>query len=234
MWVISRPDLVTIEEVRSYDIVYAASQKWADWMSAVSGRPVRLMQQATDPKRFHPDLPKLEMADDLVFVSAPRSDESPRYGRELIGLNIEGSVPVGLWGPGWGRFVPEHWVRGDFLDFDLTPRAYRSAVIALNDHWTDMREWGFISNRAFDIVATGTPVISDEIDGLELFEGAAAVATDAESMRKLYTDRSWIPSEQRMLEISEMVRERHSFQARATTLLNDVMRLRSGKALGAE
>lgn len=227
MWVISRPDLITVDEVRAYDLVYSASPKWAAWMGAQAGRRIDVLHQATDPDRFRPDLADFEQADDVLFVGAPRAAESPRYGRRLIGHAIEAEAPLGVWGPGWEKFVPANRVRGDFLDFAHTPRAYRSARIALNDHWADMREWGFISNRAFDIIACGTPVISDEIAGLEIFQGAAVVADSAARMRELVTDRSWIPSSERMMEISEMVRAEHSFAARADALIRAVRDFRN-------
>ena len=45
----------------------------------------------------------------------------------------------------------------------------------LNDHWDTMRAWGFVSNRIFDVLACGTPVISDHLPEIEeLFDGAVA------------------------------------------------------------
>ena len=36
-----------------------------------------------------------------------------------------------------------------------------------------MQAWGFVSNRLFDVLACGTPVISDPVAGMaELFDGA--------------------------------------------------------------
>lgn len=221
MWVISRPDLVTVDEVLGYDLVYSASEKWAAWMTAQSGKTVRLLHQATSPERFKPDLEPFHPSDDLLFVGAPRPSEGGPYGRRLVGLAVESKVALGVWGRGWENFVPREYVREGFLEFDSTPRAYCSANIALNDHWIDMREWGFISNRAFDIVACGTPVISDNIDGLEIFLGAAVAADTSDRMTALVTDRSWIPSASRMLEISSIVRDEHSFAKRAMVLIED-------------
>ena len=48
LWVISHPDDVPAEEVRGFDLVFAASEPWARRMSAISGRPVEAMLQATD------------------------------------------------------------------------------------------------------------------------------------------------------------------------------------------
>jgi spore maturation protein CgeB len=124
-----------------------------------------------------------------------------------------------LWGPGWSKFAPEGAVRGQYLDAEVLPSAYRSATIVLNDHFPDMARWGFINNRTFDAIACGTPMISDSVEGLEMFDGGVVVADTVERMRDLVVDRSWLPSASKMGELSELVRTEHSFDARARHLL---------------
>lgn len=220
LWVISRPDLVTVDEVRSYDEVFAASEKWAMWMSARSGRMIEPLLQATSPERFRPDLPEVERPDDLIFVGGSHGHE---FGRAIVGLAIQAEAPIGLWGPGWDKFAPSSAVRDGYLDTSILPNAYRSANIVLNDHYADMAEWGFINNRTFDAIACGTPMISDAIDGLGLFDGAVVTADSVDRMRELVTDRTWMPSTIEMSRISEMVRTRHSFEARADRLMKAVL-----------
>ncbi|WP_242086135.1 glycosyltransferase [Microbacterium lacticum] len=217
MWVISRPDLVTVDEVRSYDVVFAASEKWAAWMSARAGRTVEPLLQATSPGRFRPDLSLVESPDDLIFVGGSHGHE---YGRAIVGLALQADAPIGLWGPGWDKFAPAHAVRDGYMSAEVLPNAYRSANIVLNDHYADMAKWGFINNRTFDAIACGTPMISDEIDGLELFEGAVVVADSAARMRELVTDRSWMPSREKMSQLSALVRQEHTFDARARRLVS--------------
>lgn len=216
LWVISRPELVTVDEVRGYDVVFAASEKWASWMSARSGRTIEPLLQATSPERFRPDLEPVSEPDDLIFVGGSHGHE---FGRAIVGMAVQAEAPVGLWGPGWHKFAPERYVRDGYLDADRLPHAYRSANIVLNDHFSDMAEWGFINNRTFDALACGTPLISDAIDGLEIFEGAVVIADSVERMRELVTDRSWMPSSEQMAEISSRIRADHSFDSRARTLL---------------
>ena len=43
---------------------------------------------------------------------------------------------------------------------------YRNARVVLNDHWPDMRDKGFVSNRIFDVLACGVPLISDSVVGV--------------------------------------------------------------------
>ncbi|WP_282836993.1 glycosyltransferase [Microbacterium flavum] len=224
LWVISRPDLVTVEEVRSYDLVFAASQKWSRWMTERSGRTVEPLLQATAPERFHADVVPVDRPDDIIFVGGSHGHE---FGRAIVGLALEADAPVGLWGPGWGKLAPPHAVRDGYLDFDDLPRAYRAANIVLNDHYPDMAGWAFINNRMFDAVACGTPVISDAIEGLELFEGAVETADSVERMRELVNDRSWIPSSENMARIASRIRTEHSFDARAGHLIAAVRSARA-------
>ncbi|MFB7250228.1 glycosyltransferase [Microbacterium sp. NPDC056234] len=216
LWVISRPDLVTVDEVRSYDLVFAASEKWAAWMSDRSGRTVEPLLQATSPERFRQDLEPASEPDDLIFVGGSHGHE---FGRAIVGLAVQADAPVGLWGPGWEKFAPERYVRRGYLDAEFLPHAYASANIVLNDHFEDMAQWGFINNRTFDALACGTPIISDAIDGLDIFGGAVVVADSVERMRELVTDRSWIPSADKMSALAAVVRKEHSFEARALRLI---------------
>ncbi|WP_198285598.1 glycosyltransferase [Cellulosimicrobium cellulans] len=223
MWVISRPDLVTIEEIRACDLVYAASPKWAKRMSELSGREVRVLLQATNGDRFNPDVPCDTSVGDVVFVGGARTEAN---GRPAVSMALAAGADLQLWGPGWAEFVAGEYIRGDFLEFSKTPAVYRSAGIVLNDHWADMAEWGFINNRTFDAVAAGTPVITDPVDGLEIFGGAVVACDDVATMRHLLKDRSWEPNDERMSQISLQVRDEHSFKARAAALVDDVLRLR--------
>lgn len=132
---------------------------------------------------------------------------------------MQAEAPVGLWGPGWGKIAPTHMVRDGYLDGETLPKAYRSANIVLNDHYPDMAEWGFINNRTFDAIASGTPMITDLNEGLELFDGAVVVADSVERMRSLVVDRRWLPAPGKMAQLSQMVRSEHSFDVRARRLL---------------
>lgn len=222
LWVISRAERVTVEEVRGYDAVFAASPRWAAWMSEQSGRPVEVLLQATAPERFHLDIPAAPQRDDVLFVGGPRIAEG---GRPIVNAALASGIDVALWGGRWDEVAPADLVRGNFLPFADAPAHYRAANIVLNDHMESMREWGFINNRTFDAVAAGVPVVSDDVDGLDLFGGAVRAVHDAAEVADALTDRSWIPDDEAMREISAIVREEHSFYRRAEVLLDRAMQL---------
>lgn len=222
LWVISRSERVTVEEVRSYDAVFAASPSWAAWMSEQSGRPVHVLLQATAPERFHPSVTPASRAEDVLFVGGPRLNEG---GRPIVNAALDAGFRVGLWGGKWDEVAPPELYRGSFLPFGEAASHYRAAAVLLNDHMESMREWGFINNRTFDAVAAGVPVISDRLDGLDLFGGAVRAVDGIEGVVDALQDRSWIPGSAEMLSISERIRDEHSFARRAEVLLERAIEL---------
>ena len=61
---------------------------------------------------------------------------------------------------------------------DVLPVVYASAGVLLNDHWDTMRAWGFVSNRLFDALACGTPVVSDHLPEIPTLFGTAVATYD--------------------------------------------------------
>ena len=221
LWVISHPDDVTPDEVRSYDLTFAASGPWSELMTGRAGVPVEALLQATDPSRFHPDLAVPGSGPAALFVGNSRGVQRP-----VVRDAVAAGVDVAIYGTRWKDFVDERYVRGDYLPNETVGAAYRAAGVVLNDHWPDMAAQGFVSNRVFDVVAAGGRVISDHVEGLEeIFGGAVRVYRTPDDLA------SWtgagralaFPDEEQLLEISARIRRDHSFDARAAQLLAAVL-----------
>ena len=104
----------------------------------------------------------------------------------------------------------------------MLPVVYSSAGLVLNDHWATMRTWGFASNRLYDVLATGTPVISDPVAGMrELFDGAVLEYHDPEELRRLVDEVLAEPdrARRRAADGRAVVLARHTFDHRAAELL---------------
>jgi spore maturation protein CgeB len=104
---------------------------------------------------------------------------------------------------------------------------YSSVGVLLNDHWQTMRDWGFVSNRLFDALACGTPVISDDLLELdELFGGAVVEYHDAGELRELVEAALADPvaARDRAARGRDLVREHHTFEHRARELLDALRR----------
>jgi spore maturation protein CgeB len=85
-----------------------------------------------------------------------------------------------------------------------------------------MRAWGFVSNRLFDVLACGTPVISDRVAGMdELFEGAALEYQTPHELRALVDDVRADPeaAHRRAVQGRTTVLANHTFDHRARELL---------------
>lgn len=225
LWAISRPDQITKAELQGFDIVYAASRIWCEYVRTEWGIDARYLPQATNPKRFHP-APRPDKASpkyDLTFVGGARDP----LGRKVVADCVEAGYSVNVWGPRWEKFVPPQMIVSEFISNDKLVEIYNSSRIVLNDHFEDMVNWGFANNRLYDAVASGAKVISDEVDGvMEIFKGAVQTYRTSDDLIALLSDPSLFPNDEEVAEISEEVRKYQSFDRRAEEILQDVLNYR--------
>ena len=222
-WVISHPQDVTDEELRGQDQVFAASAVWAVRAGERAGVRVLPLLQCTDPQRFHPGAAAPDSGDPVLFVGNSRNVFRPVV-RDLLAAGVD----VAIYGDKWDRFLGPGMVRGRFVPNERLAAAYAAAGVVLNDHWDDMREQGFYSNRLFDAAACGARIVSDHLDGLEeLFGGLARTFSDAAGLVALVRAvPEGFPDDARRRELAERVSAEHSFDARARTLVDEALRLR--------
>lgn len=224
LWVISHPDEVPADELtQGFDLVYSAGRAWAEEMTAVTGREVRTLLQATDTSRFTPDGTAAGGLGTL-FVGRTR-----KVLRPIVRDAIEAGADLAIFGDGWDEFVDASLVRADHLDNADVPAAYRGARIVLNDHWADMARLGFYSNRLFDAIASGARVVSDPVEGLsEVFGPSVRTYQSIDELRTLLDPAAagW-PSEAELKANAARLAKDHSFDARARVLLEDVLKVRS-------
>lgn len=219
MWIISHPDTVARGEYERYDHVFVASTLYAAELEGTVAVPVTPLLQCTDPELFNPDVEPLEDAPGLLFVGNSRN-----IYRQIVRDAIDMALPVEVYGSRWENFVPSGAIKGGYIPNQDLARYYLSATWVLNDHWDDMRRWGFISNRLFDAVAAGARVVSDEIAGLsEVFgDGVFTYRTKEELGALLGSERDRVAEEAGMRTLSERIRRDHSFDARVSTILGIV------------
>jgi spore maturation protein CgeB len=143
--------------------------------------------------------------------------------RDVMRPMVRDALAAGLrpavYGSGWNDLIDPSLVVSEHVPNADLPRVYASAGVVLNDHWDTMRAWGFVSNRIFDVLACGTPVVSDPVPGLADAVGdLVATWNDPEDLASavraaLATDREEFAERARML-----VLERHTFDHRAAEL----------------
>lgn len=228
LWVISHPHDVAREELEGADLVYAASATWSHRMTQETGRLVRPLLQAVAPARFRPDGDRLVTAP-VIFVGRTR-----QVFRPIVRDALAAGADIALFGSGWEQFVDPMYVRAEHLDNVSVPAAYRGADIVLNDHWDDMAQEGFYSNRLFDAVACGARVVSDEVEGVvDVLGPSVQTYRTVDDLRVLLdpTAPCW-PDAAGLRANAVRVAAEHSFDRRARQLLDDVLALRQERGVG--
>jgi hypothetical protein len=218
LWVISHPERVETAECDEADLVVVASERFAAHLRDRTATPVEVLLQATDPHRF------------------TRLPADPRHGhpvavvartREVMRPIVADALAAGLrpavYGAGWEGLVDPDLIAGAYIPNDELARVYSSVGVLLNDHWDTMRAWGFVSNRLFDALACGTPVVSDRVPEIDaLFGDAVLQYDDPTDLRALVEAVLADPDAARAR--AEVGRERvlaaHTFDHRAHALMD--------------
>jgi spore maturation protein CgeB len=211
LWIISHPDLVTPELLEGYDRVFVASDRFATRVAAMTSVAVLPLHQATDPDRFWPD--PTGPTHELLFIGSSRGQQRP-----VVSAAAASGHDLAVYGTGWTPDLldPRH-VRAEWIPNEQVRRYYSSAKVVLADHYDDMRDLGFISNRIYDALACGAFVLSDEVPGLDTeFDGGVVACDGPESVRAAI-DRYVADAEIRNTVArrgQRAVLDRHTFAAR--------------------
>ncbi|WJS91734.1 glycosyltransferase [Microbacterium testaceum] len=214
-WIISHPDDISRDELSSFDQVFAASVSWSKQVGQRWGIDVTPLLEATDVDLFTPR--GVARTDEIVFVGTARG-----IARPSVVAPLRAGIPVRVYGPDWRPFIPHSAIAARTVPHSELPCRYESASIVLNDQWPAMRRHGFIAMRPFDVVAVGGRVISEDVEGIgEIFDGAVVTYRDAEHLVELLRmdPETLFPDRDTLARIAERIRSEHSFDARATVLM---------------
>jgi GT2 family glycosyltransferase/spore maturation protein CgeB len=173
MWNISHPDKISDYEYSQYDHVFVASEQHTQHLKPLLGDRVSTLLQCTDPRFFNPELGVGVEKRGVLFVGNSRGELRP-----IVRDAIAAGLPLEVYGAGWDGMIPDVYIKGTNIPNAELGRHYAAAAVVLNDHWENMREAGFISNRVFDALACGAPVISDRVPGMEELFGEHVTAYD--------------------------------------------------------
>lgn len=221
LWIISHPELVEADEPAEYDAVFAASQHWPD--DDRFGVPITPLLQATDPMRFNPQAAAADSGAQVLFVGSTRGEFRPMV-RDAIAIR----APIDIYGVGWSELIDAQSLRGEFIPNPELPAAYAAAHVVLNDHWPDMANAGFLSNRLFDAVASGTRVISDPATGLaEVFGDSVRVVKDRSELQAVLAgnQNAIVGDAQKRVRAAAQIAREHNFDRRVEVLIETVERL---------
>lgn len=191
MWIISHPASVSASEMDAYDIVFTASETHKQLIGTSVGCLVHVLRQCTDTSLF---TTTRSVEDDMrarrgaLFVANSRNVRRP-----IVSRLLEAGFPFEIIGRHWREVGLGDAVRSAFVENRDLPAVYSDCRLALNDHWVDMKHFGFVNNRIFDCLATGTPILTDSFLELKEICGEALLYSDdarssRQSLRDYYFD----------------------------------------------
>jgi len=218
MWLVSHPNDVSRAELERCDLVLVASPSHASTLTNLGLVSVTVLEQATDPALFHPE-PDPDLAHELAFVGNSRN-----VRRKIISDVLPTDRDLAIWGSGWKGIVDRRHLVGRYFPNERLRQVYSSAGLVLCDHWDDMREHGFVSNRIYDALACGAVVVSDRVPGIERFVDAVATYDGRDELHALIdlllADRDAL--RERGERGREIVLHEHTFSHRVEALLQAI------------
>lgn len=219
-WIISHPDLVTAEEIKGFDLVYAASVSWPTQVRRDWGLRVSPLLQCTDPRYFHPDRGVPDTGPAVLFVGNSRG-----VFRHAVRTALAAEADLTVHGADWDEYLDPQMVASSGVPNDEVGVLYASAGVVLNDHHVDMRRDSFLSNRLFDAAACGARIATDEVSGLdETFGALVQPFTDEHDLARLVRPPyAAFPDNETRRELAKRIVAEHTFDQRAATLVEDAV-----------
>lgn len=228
MWHISHPDDIPLDEYETYDKVFIASDYWSGKIKEKISTPVDTMLQCSDLNRFHPPSPveKKEYHQQLLFVGNSR-----KIHRKILKDLLPTKYDLAVYGGHWKKLLPKQYIKGEYLANDVLYKHYGSTDILLNDHWDDMREKGFISNRIFDGLACGAFIMSDKVNEMGVLEEFVCTYDSPEELKQQIDYYMNHPEERHRIAEKGMafVCEHHTFTQRAKQFSDSIQKLKPSK-----
>ena len=149
---------------KSFDFIAVASSKYPAILRK-EGLNAAYVPQFTNSSRFKPE-PNEKLKSKLLFVG-----NAYHNFRLAVKYAVLNHFEIDVYGQGWEEFISKKMIKGEYVSNDDLHRYYSSADIVLNVHRDDMLQNSFISNRTFDVTASGGFLVSDYIPEIEEIYG---------------------------------------------------------------
>lgn len=221
LWAISHPSAITLDEIDAFDLAYLGSKTHLDMVAGPGRPPLAVLRQCSD------------FADAGVAAGRPAAERreviflgnSRGVFRDIVRWAVEAGVRPALYGRGWDQIGLGRLVVADYVDNADLPELYGRARLGLNDHWNDMRYFGYINNRLFDNLFCGLPTLSDWFPELEAtFGDGLLYARDpvsfGEAFRRVEADYDGVLA--RAHALGRTLARDYTFAARARRILDDI------------
>lgn len=224
MWNISHPDSIKIDEYEDYDYVYVASTYWAKKLATKIKTPVEPLLQCTDTKRFYPPSSDeiKKHSTQLLFVGNSRG-----IFRPILKSIIPTKYDLSIYGEHHTDEIPRKHIIDNYLPNEQLYKHYGAAGILLNDHWDDMKNKGFISNRIYDGLASGAFIISDRVKNMNELENYLITYETDEELNQLVDYYLSHPEQREKINNNglEFIEKNHTFEKRANKISETIVQL---------
>lgn len=226
IWNISHPEKIPLDEFRSYDYVFVASKKFADQLRTKGIKNAKVLYQCYDENFLNgcSNESSEKFKSDILFVGNTRNHFRKAVKYALSWNKID-KYNFKVYGKGWNKFIDKKYWAGEHISNSELCNYYKNAKILLNDHWDDMNEYGFASNRLFDASAVGTFIISDKNSGIaDVFGDSIEQFGDEKSLHSLLDQYISNPKKraQKSNKAKGVVGRAHTFSQRVDQLLSAV------------
>jgi len=168
LWLISHPENISLGELNDFEKIYVASEFFVDKLKKFTGLDsIEFLPQASSFSIDKLDKIKLEKTSshEILFIGNTRG----QY-RDVVRWCVEENYPITVYGKGWKQFIPESYIASEFIENFNVPYLYNKSKVVLSDHWPDMKIYGFVSNRIYDVISSGGIVLTDSVSGIEMIK----------------------------------------------------------------
>ena len=145
------------------DAVVSASKRFVNEHIVASGLKGGHIPQYTNPERFRGADVEQDKQHEVLFVGSDHS----RKGRKSVDFALKAGANLSVFGKFWGESLDSSVLKGSYIDNDELYKYYGNARVVLNDHREDMAYYGFVSNRIYDVSASGGFIFTDYVKEVE-------------------------------------------------------------------
>jgi hypothetical protein len=214
-WIISHPDLMLSIDLDAYDHLFVASNQFIE--THLSKYSTSALLQCS-PREFW--LENISERDRRpIMIGNARGLDS----RFILDLAYESHTKIRLVGSGWENTKYSQICEPVIPHLKL-PSYYGRHTSVLSDHWEDMTRHGFLSNRIFDALACGTPVIGETVQNLpqDFLKFYFACKTVNDFLNAIESSEKLCCNSNEIFQMSQLIREEHSFDNRTVQIMEQL------------
>ncbi|MFH1738974.1 MAG: glycosyltransferase [bacterium] len=217
-WIYSHPDYVQPQFLPQYDFIFSLSEPFRMRLLEM-GFQSQILLGATSKEPY----PPCELKYPAVFVgnARPRGDIRP-----AVQCLTQSSYPFLVWGDRWDQYLPPDRIGGVYYDNQRLDRLYAMSAFSINDHHEDMRRYGFVAVKIFDILASGGFAVSDSNPGIEsIFGDTVPQFSTAKDLQRIFNKYAPGTTEREQLrKRGQEIALSHTWDDRVTTFIEHMER----------